>query len=88
MSLSLSQTRGWGCLALAAGALAFLVALDREARGRELPGQTALAERKGMTWLMLPFALTGYWTIGLAALAAYAAGSFFWAQRHVHPKQS
>ncbi len=84
LSLSLSQTRGWGCLALAAAALAFLVALDREARGRELPGQTALAERKGMTWLMLPFAIAGYWTIGLAALAAYAAGSFFWAQRHVH----
>ena len=84
LSLSLSETRGWGCLALAATALAFLVALDREARGRELPGQSALAERKGMTWLMLPFGLAGYWAIGLAALAAYAAGSFFWAQRHVN----
>jgi hypothetical protein len=87
LSLSLSQTRGWGCLALAATTLAFLVALDGETRGREVHGQAALAERKGMTWLMLPFAATGYWTIGLAALAGYAAASFFWAQRQVHAKK-
>src|SRR3546814_18615008 len=36
LSLSLSQTRGWGCLALAATTLAFLVALDGETRGREV----------------------------------------------------
>ena len=42
------------------------------------------AERKGMSWLMLPFAVTGAWASGLGLLAAYAAGSFFWAQREVH----
>jgi hypothetical protein len=37
-----------------------------------------------MTWLILPFAAFGYWQAGLAALFAYAAGSFFWAQREAH----
>src|SRR3546814_17031137 len=55
LSLSLSQTRGWGCLALAATTLAFLVALDGDARGREVPGQAALAPRKGRPRAMLPF---------------------------------
>jgi hypothetical protein len=33
---------------------------------------------------MLPFAVTGAWATGLGALAVYAAGSFFWAQREAH----
>jgi hypothetical protein len=37
-----------------------------------------------MTWLLLPFAAFGLWHAGLAALFAYAAASFFWAQREVH----
>jgi hypothetical protein len=40
-----------------------------------------------MTWLILPFALIGMWLAGLFALFAYAAGSFFWAQRAVHTAQ-
>jgi hypothetical protein len=79
-----SLTRGWGTLAIAVGALAFLYALRRERDGHEIEGSNWLAERKGMTWLMLPFAVTGYWTAGLVALAFYAAGSFFWAQSRVH----
>jgi len=43
-----------------------------------------LAERKGMAWLIVPFAAFGYWQWGLGALLAYAAGSFFWAQREAH----
>src|SRR3546814_718181 len=58
LSLSLSQTRGWGCLALAATTPAFLVALDGKTRGREVHGQAALAERTRMTWLKRPFAAT------------------------------
>jgi hypothetical protein len=49
-----------------------------------MPGAEWLAERKGMALIMLPFGLAGQWTAGLGALAAYAAGSFFWAQRKVH----
>ncbi|MGS1018049.1 hypothetical protein [Allosphingosinicella humi] len=81
---SLSPARGWGCLALAATALAFLFALHGETQGREMSGRRWLAERKGLTWLMLPFAAAGLWVTGLVTLACYAAGSFFWAQRQAH----
>lgn len=81
---SLSPAEGWGCLALAATTLAFLFALHGEARGRDIAGRRWLAERKGLIWLMLPFAATGLWVTGLVTLACYAAGSFFWAQRQAH----
>jgi hypothetical protein len=84
LASSLSDTRGWGCVALAATIIAFTVALRIEAEGREVPGRHWLAEPKGMTWLMLPFAIGNMWGAGLAALACYAGGSFFWAQRHAH----
>ncbi len=84
LSYSLSTTRGWGCVAVAAATIAFLAALHAETRGRRMPERLSFAERKGMSWLMLPFAVTGAWVAGLGALAVYAAGSFFWAQREVH----
>jgi hypothetical protein len=88
LGISLSDSRGWGCIALAAAAIAFAVALRTEAEGGEIPGKVWLAERKGMTWLLLPFAVFGLWGTGLGALALYAAGSFFRAQRHVHRRSS
>ena len=84
LSYTLAEARGWGCMVLAAATIAFLVALFLEGDARTLPERTFFAERKGMTWLLLPFAAAGAWVIGLGALAAYAAGSFFWAQREVH----
>lgn len=84
LGITLSPERGWGCLALAATTIAFVVALRIEMHGREIPGSVWLAERKGLTWLLLPFASTGLWGTGLTFLALYAAASFFWAQRHVH----
>ncbi len=84
LAFAASGTRGWGCVALAAAAIAFLFALETEKLGRELRGHVWLAEPKGMAWLMLPFALSGRWATGLGALALYAAGSFFWAQHQVH----
>lgn len=81
---ALAETRGWGCVALAGTTIAFAVALRIEAEGREVPGRLWLAERKGMTWLMLPFALFDLWATGLTLLAVYAGASFFWAQRHAH----
>ncbi|HEX8468074.1 MAG TPA: hypothetical protein VF620_09755 [Allosphingosinicella sp.] len=81
---SLSDARGWGCVALAGTIIAFCVALRIEAGGRELPGKLWLAERKGMTWLMLPFAIFNLWGTGLTLLAFYAGASFFWAQHHAH----
>jgi hypothetical protein len=83
---SLSWAGGWGCLVLAAAALAFLGAMRIEIEGRDLRGKIFLADRKGMVWLMLPFALTATWLGGLLALTLYAAGSFFWAQHEVHTR--
>ncbi len=88
LAYSLSSENSWGCLVLAMATLAFLAALWLEVGDREIDGKIFLAERKGMIWLMLPFALTASWLAGLLALAFYAAGSFFWAQRQVHRRIS
>jgi len=84
LASALAGTRGWGCIALAGTIVAFALALRIEAAGRDIPGKVWLAEPKGMTWLMLPFAVANLWGTGLTMLAAYAGASFFWAQRHVH----
>jgi hypothetical protein len=84
LASTLAATRGWGCVALAGTVIAFGLALRAEAEGRELPGRVWLAERKGMSWLMVPFAAANLWVTGLALLAFYAGASFFWAQRHAH----
>ncbi len=89
LGFALVEERGWGCVALVAATISFLVALHGETRGREIAAHIWLSEPKNMSWLMLPFALTGRWVTGLAALALYAAGSFFWAQRQIHwPKSA
>ena len=84
LAYTLARTEGWGCLVLAAAAILFLVAMDREQAGPDIEGRLFLAERKGMSWLLLPFAVAGAWVTGLGALSLYAAASFFWVQRHVH----
>ena len=84
LGYALAPAFGWGMVLLAFTTLAFLLALGIETEGRTLRGSLFLAERKGMTWLMLPFAVFGAWNVGLAVLFAYAAGAFFWAQREAH----
>ena len=84
MASALAATRGWGMILLAFVALAFLIALRVEMEGHKVRFALWLAERRGMAWLMLPFAIFGVWHAGLAFLAAYAVGSFFWAQRENH----
>ena len=84
LAYSIAGPRGWACTALAATTIAFTVALTLEMEGKEVAGRVWLAEPKGMTWLLLPFAATGLWGSGLTVLAFYAAASFFWAQRQVH----
>jgi hypothetical protein len=66
--------------------LAFLHALSVEVEDRRVPGAVLLAERRGMIWLLVPFALFGLWPAGFIVLCAYAAGSFFWAQLQVHAR--
>jgi hypothetical protein len=84
LAYDLAPAWGWGMILAAFVALAFLHALDGETRRLRVRGALFLAERKGMIWLMLPFALFGLWHVGIGALAAYAALSFFWAQREAH----
>ena len=84
LGASLGRGYGWGAVLLAAATVLFLLAERFEVEGRRPRGLTFLAERKGMTWLMLPFAAAGLWLAGLFALFAYAVGSFFWAQHAVH----
>ena len=84
LAYGLAPAQGWGIVLLAFMTLAFLIAKEIEVEGRRVRGAAFLAERKGMTWLMLPFAAFGYWQAGLAFLFAYAAVSFFWAQREAH----
>jgi hypothetical protein len=81
---ALRPDHGWGAPALGAGAILFLVALGREIGSQPLPERSLLAERKGMTWLVLPFGAVGAWLTGLVVLTLYAIGSFFWAQRAIH----
>lgn len=87
LGIALMPLNGWGSLALALTAIAFVVALAGEGPTQLIRGGPFLAEPKGMGWLMLPFAAAGQWAAGLGALAAYAAASFFWAQKQVHARQ-
>lgn len=84
LAYALAPAHGWGTVLLAFNTLAFLIALGLEIEGRDIRGAALLADRHGMIWLMLPFALLGLWQAGLAVLFAYAAASFFWAQREAH----
>lgn len=84
LAYGLVPAYGWAMVLLAFVTLAFLAALAVETEGREIRGAVLLAERKGMIWLMVPFAAFGQWQAGLAFLFAYAAASFFWAQRQAH----
>lgn len=77
---------GWGIVLLPFVTFAFLVALSVETGGERVAGAVLLAERRGMTWLLVPFALFSLWPAGFIFLAAYAAASFFWAQRQVHAR--
>jgi hypothetical protein len=84
----LAGTRGWGCMAVVAATILFMLALRLEQAGRKVAGEIWLAEPKAMIWILLPFAIGSAWTSALIALAAYAAGSFFWVQREVHRRRS
>jgi hypothetical protein len=83
----LETQAGWGVWPIAAVLLVAMVALAIERRSlARLPGgagQPWLASLDGLVLLLLPFALAGYWSAGLAALSGYAAISLFAAQREV-----
>lgn len=75
---------GWGALIAALAAGAFAQAHRIEAHGRELPAEEWLFGWRQAIFAALPFAIFGWWNGLLAALALYAAASFFIAQNWVH----
>lgn len=85
-SYRLMPVHGWGVVLLPFVTLAFLQALSVETEAQRVAGAVLLAERRGMVWLLLPFALFGLWPAGFIFLAAYAAASFFWAQQQAHAR--
>ncbi len=86
LAYRLMPAYGWGLVLLPFVTLAFLYALSVETEGRRMPGAVLLAERRGMIWLLVPFALFGLWPAGFIFLTAYAAASFFWAQQQAHAR--
>ncbi len=84
LAYALAPAKGWGMIVLGATTLAFLVALRIETEQHRPRGRMFLADARGMIWLMVPFGLFGAWHAGVAALFAYSAASFFWAQRQAH----
>lgn len=67
----------WGPLAAAMGTLAALTASTTHQRwiGRPARSPLWLAETDNLIWLLVPFALAGWWGLGLAAQAALAFAS-------------
>ena len=75
---------GWGAMFAAATAVAFAEAARIEQGNGEIPGQIWLFSRRNAILAAVPFALGGAWTLLLAALALYAAVSFFLVQHIGH----
>ena len=79
---------GWGAMVAAFAAAAFAQAMRIERGGEELPYQQMLFARRTAIVAAVPFAAFGWWNLFLAALALYAAASFFFVQhvRHRLPR--
>ncbi len=75
---------GWGALATALAGLAFAEAARVERGHAEIPGQIWLFSRRNAILTLVPFAIFGAWTAGIAALAVYASASFFFVQNWHH----
>ena len=75
---------GWGAIFAAATAIAFAEAARIERGDAEVPGRLWLFTRRNAILLGIPFGLAGAWLSYVGALAAYAAGSFFFVQHVRH----
>lgn len=75
---------GWGALFAALTAAAFAESARVEKAGITLPPGPWLFSRRNAIVLCVPFALAGWWTAYLPALATYAAVSLFLAQHFRH----
>ena len=75
---------GWGAMVAALATIAFAEAQRIEQGAREIPGGHWLFSARAAVVLAIPFAIGGWWSALLAALALYAACSFFVVQHVVH----
>lgn len=75
---------GWGAIMAALAGAAFAEAGRVERQGKSLPGGEWHFSCRAATWLAIPFAIGGWWSLYLGLLALYAAGSFFIAQHFRH----
>jgi hypothetical protein len=75
---------GWGAFFAAVMTAAFAEAARIEKSGSEVPPQLWLFSRRNAIFAAVPFALAGWWVPYLAALAGYAAVSFFIVQHFRH----
>lgn len=80
---ALGLSLGTSSFVLALATIAFIVALDRHEAwiARPRPRPLFLADPDMLAWGLLPFALAGWWSAGLAAQALLAFGSLLVVQR-------
>jgi hypothetical protein len=76
---------GWGAMVAALSTAAFAQAARIERGGEDQPLEIWLFSMRTAVFGAVPFALAGWWNAALAALALYAATSFFLIQ-HVRHK--
>ena len=81
---STNHGSSWGAFFAAWTTCAFAEAVRIEKAGAGLPHQPWLFSRRNAIFLAVPFALAGWWVPYLAALAGYAATSFFVVQHFRH----
>jgi len=75
---------GWGAFFAAATAVAFAEGARIEQGTAEIPGRQWLFSRRNAIIGGIPFAIFGFWTFYLVAVATYAAVSFFYTQHFFH----
>ena len=75
---------GWGAIVAALAACAFAEAARIERGDLDVPPQLWLFSRRAAIFTAVPFAVGGWWNALLAALALYAAISFFTVQYFRH----
>ena len=75
---------GWGAFFAAITAIAFAEAARIERGAADIPGRQWLFSRRNAIIGGIPFAILGYWTFYLVAIALYAAVSFFYTQHFHH----
>jgi len=75
---------GWGAFFAAVTAVAFAEAARIEGGHADMPGKQWLFSRRNAILGGIPFAVFGYWTFYVVAVATYAAVSFFYTQHFHH----